>query len=111
MWRAVGEAVMRQLVKRDPRMGELSIEEIVSAQNGAPYVQFALDISPTQFTPGKAREIALMLLEAADAAENDAVLMAFARDQIGLDQAGAAQLVNQLRKAREQARGTEANSA
>jgi len=52
-----------------------------------------------------------MLLEAADAAESDAVLMAFARDQIGLDDTGAAQLLNQFRKSREQARGTEAKSA
>jgi hypothetical protein len=110
-WRTVGQAVMRELVKRDPRMGEISTQGIVSSENGKPYVQFALDISPTQFTPGKAREVALMLLEAADAAESDAVLMAFARESIGLDQAGAAQLLNQFRKAREQARGTEASSA
>lgn len=111
MWRAVGQAVMREIVKRDPRMGEISTQGIVSSANGKPYVQFALDISPTQFTPGKAREVALMLLEAADAAESDAVLMAFARESIGLDDTGAAQLLNQFRKAREQARGTEASSA
>lgn len=110
-WRTVGEAVMREIVKRDPRQGEISTQGIVSAQNGKPYVQFACDISPTQFTPGKAREIALMLLEAADAAESDAVLMAFARQEIGLDDARAAQLLDQFRKAREQTRGTEVQSA
>jgi hypothetical protein len=110
-YRTIGQAVMRAIVKRDPRQGEISTQGIVSSQNGKPYVQFALDISPTQFTPGKAREVALMLLEAADAAESDAVLMAFARDQIGLDDAGAAQLLAQFRKSREQARGTEAKSA
>lgn len=102
---------MKEIVKRDPRQGEISTQSIVSSQTGKPYVQFALDISPTQFTPGKAREIALMLLEAADAAESDAALMAFARDQIGLDDARAAQLLDQFRKAREQARGTEASAA
>jgi hypothetical protein len=110
-WRDIGQAVMDMIVKRDPRQGEISTQGIVSSQNGKPYVQFALDISPTQFTPGKAREVALMLLEAADAAESDAVLMAFARDQIGLDDAGAAQLLNQFRKSREQARGSAVDSA
>jgi hypothetical protein len=110
-WKNIGQAVMREVVKRDPRQGEISTQGIVSSQTGKPYVQFACDLSPTQFTPGKAREIALMLLEAADAAESDAVLMAFARDQIGLDDARAAQLLDQFRKAREQARGTEASAA
>ena len=110
-WQMIGHAVMREIVKRDPRQGEISTQGIVSSQNGKPFVQFACDISPTQFTPGKAREIALMLLEAADAAESDAVLMTFARDSIGLDDTRAAQLLDQVRKAREQSRGTEVSSA
>lgn len=111
LYRRIGQAVMKEIVKRDPRQGEISVQSIVSSQNGKPFVQFACDISPTQFTPGKAREVALMLLESADAAESDAVLMAFARESIGLDQAGAAQLIQQLRKQREKARGTEVSSA
>jgi hypothetical protein len=110
-YRTIGEAVMREIVKRDPRQGEISTQGIVSSQNGRPYVQLAIDISPTQFTPGKAREVALMLLEAADAAESDAVLMAFARESIGLDDVRAAQLLDQFRKSREKARGTEVESA
>jgi len=47
----------------------------------------------------------------ADASESDAVLMAFARDEIGLDERRAAQLLDQFRKAREKARGTEVSSA
>jgi len=109
--RRIGQAVMQEIVKRDPRMGEISVQGIVSSTTNQPYVQFACDISPTQFTPGKAREIALMLLEAADAAENDSVLMTFARESIGLDERGAAQLIQQLRAQREKARGTEAKSA
>lgn len=110
-YRKIGQAVMRALVKRDPRMGEISAEGIVSAQNGRPYVQLAIDISPTQVTPGKARELAMMLFEAADSAESDAVLMAFARNEIGLDAAGATQLLHQFRQMREQQRGTEVSSA
>jgi len=110
-WQLIGQAVMQEIVKRDPRMGEISTQGIVSNQNGKPYVQFACDISPTQFTPGKAREVALMLLEAADAAESDAVLMAFARNEIGLDDVRAAQLLDQFRKSREKTRGSEVSSA
>lgn len=110
-YRTIGQAVMREIVKRDPRKGEISTESIVSSENGKPYVQFACDISPTQFTPGKAREVALMLLESADASESDAVLMAFARESIGLDQARAAQLLDQMRRMRDAQRGTEVSSA
>lgn len=110
-YRVIGQAVMQEIVKRDPRQGEISTEGIVSAQTGKPYVQFACDISPTQLTPGKAREVALMLLEAADAAESDAVLMAFARESIGLDAQGAARLLAQFRAEREKQRGSEASSA
>lgn len=110
-YRTIGQAVMRELIKRDARMGQISAEGIVSSQNGRPFVQLSIDISPTQLTPGKAREVALMLLEAADASESDAVLMAFARDHIGLDQLGAAQLIQQLRQSREQQRGKMAGAA
>jgi hypothetical protein len=111
LYRRVGQAVMDVIVKRDQRKGEISTEAIVSSQNGKPFVQFACDISPTQFTPAKAREIALMLLEAADASESDAVLMGYARDVLDLDQQASAKLLNQFRQYRETARGKAANSA
>src|SRR5215217_430291 len=65
MWRIIGQAVMDVIVKRDQRKGEIRAAAIVGSQNGKPFVEFACDISPTQFTPAKAREIALMLLESA----------------------------------------------
>src|SRR4051812_5622878 len=110
-WRTIGQAVMDVIVKRDQRKGEIRAAAIVSSQNGRPFVEFACDISPTQFTPAKAREIALMLLESADASESDAVLMGFARDMLDFDQQAAAKLLNQFRQYRETARGKAANSA
>jgi hypothetical protein len=110
-YRTIGHAVMREIVRRDPRQGEISVQGIVSSATHQPFVQFACDISPTQFTPAKAREIALMLLESADASESDAVLIGFARDTLGMDAQGSAQLLNQFRVYREKQHGTEVSSA
>jgi hypothetical protein len=110
-WRTIGQAVMDVIVKRDQRKGEIRAAAIVSSQNGRPFVEFACDISPTQFTPAKAREIALMLLESADASESDAVLMGYARDVLGMSETDQAKLVNQFRQYRDHARGKAANSA
>jgi len=74
-------------------------------------VQLSIDLSPAQLTPGKAREIALLLLESAAAAESDAALMAFARDFVGLDEMRSGQMLAQLREQREKARGSAVDSA
>lgn len=111
LWRTIGQAVMDVIVKRDHRMGQVSIASTFGYATQKPYVELALDSSPAQFSPAKAREIALWLLEAADASESDAVLMAFARDTIGLDERKAAQLLDQFRQMREQQRGREVESA
>jgi len=110
-WQMIGHAVMDVIVKRDQRMGQVSIASTFGYATQKPYVELSLDTSPAQFSPAKAREIGLWLLEAADASESDAVLMAFARDEIGLDERRAAQLLDQFRKAREKARGSEVSSA
>lgn len=81
--RRIGQAVMEQIVKRDRRMGQISIASSFGYATQKPYVELAMDTSPAQFSPAKAREIAMWLLEAADAAESDAVLMAFARRRSG----------------------------
>ena len=93
------------------RRGEIGVESIVAADNGKPYVQLAIDMSPAQLTPGKAREIALLLLESADASESDSVLMGFANDFLDMDLSQAAQFLNHFRIFRDQQRGTEADSA
>jgi hypothetical protein len=69
------------------------------------------DTSPSQFSPAKAREIALMLLEAADAAESDALIARFGRETLGLDIVQAAQLIDQFRKLRERTRGERTEAA
>jgi hypothetical protein len=112
IWRTVGQAVMDTLVKRgDGERGEISVSSIISHRNGKPFLHLEIDRSPAQLTPGKAREIALLLLETAEEAESNAVLMAFARNNLDLDDSHAGQLVAELRQSRINARGREVESA
>lgn len=107
----MADAIKDAIVKRDGRMGQISVSSTFGYATQKPYVELSMDVSPAQFSPAKAREIALMLLEAADASESDSVLMTFAREQIGLDDVRAAQLLDQFRRLREQRRGSEVSSA
>ena len=109
--RRIGQAVMDAIVKRGKGHGQISAESIVSAQTKQPFVALSIDISPTQLTPAKAREVALLLLECADAAESDSVLMGYARDALGLDDVRAAQLLDQFRRYRESMRGKDVDAA
>lgn len=105
-WRAIGQAVFDAITtKRRGMMGHFEAGSGYSAQRSEPYVEIAVDLSPMQISPAKAREMGLMLLECAEAAESDALLAAFGRDQIGLDQVRVAQLLDQFRRAREQRLG------
>jgi len=111
LYRRVGQAVMDVIVKRDHKMGEISITSTYGYATQKPYVELSLDRSPAQFSPAKAREIALLLLESAAESEADAELIAFGRDAMGLDDRESAQLLDQFRQHRERSRGSEATSA
>lgn len=110
-WAAVGLAVLAQLTTAGNQRGDLDVASILSAQDGEPYVDLWASISPMQLSPGKAREIALLLLEAADAAESDAALSAFARAEMGLEDAQAAALIAHLRARRAHRRGKAVDAA
>lgn len=110
-WRVIGEAVMHTIVAKGNRQGDFTVSSIYGYASKKPYVNVEVSISPMQLSPGKAREIALMLLECADASESDSVLIKYTMEVLDLDQAHAAQLLNQFRIFREKQRGTEASSA
>jgi len=110
-WHAIGQAVLAQLTTAGNRRGEIEVASVMSHQDGEPMVDLWVSLSPAQLSPGKARELALMLLEAADAAESDAALSAFARSQLGLDTVQVAGLVGQVRALRERRRGKAVDSA
>ena len=111
MWRTVGQAVMDVIVPKGDRRGDFVVSSIYGYKNQKPYVNVDVSMSPMQMSPAKAREIALMLLSSADASESDAVLIGYAHDVLALDERGAAQLLDQLRKYRDKALGREASSA
>lgn len=110
-WRTIGQAVMDVIVPRDDRRGDFRVSSIYGYKSQKPYVNVETSMSPMQCSPAKAREMALMLLEAADASESDAVVIGFARDALGMSETDQAKLVNQFRQYRETARGKAANSA
>lgn len=79
-WRAIGQAVFDAItIQRRGLRGQFEVGSGYSSQRHEPYVEIAVDLSPAQFSPAKAREIALLLLECTEAAESDALIMAFAR--------------------------------
>lgn len=110
-WRTIGAAVMDVIVAKSDRRGEFAVSSIYGYASQKPYVNIEVSMSPMQCSPAKAREMALMLLESADASESDAVLIGYAKDVLDLDERGAAQLLQQFRQYREKQIGTEARNA
>lgn len=74
-------------------------------RKGEAFVQLILEGKPiAQMTPAEARDHARAVTEAAEAAEQDAFMLEFAKSTIGTTEVGAAQLLVEFRRFRE-ARG------
>lgn len=70
---------------------------------GKPFVQLIIgDKVSAQFTVAECREFALNLLEAAEAAEMDAIVVDFMQTTVGLDQNRAMRVLVDFRTLREQ---------
>lgn len=110
-WRTIGQAVMDAIVSKGDRRGDFTVSSIYGYATQKPYVNIEVSVSPMQCSPAKAREMALMLLESADASESDAVLIRFGMDVLDMNQSQAAQLLNQFRIFREKQRGSTVDSA
>lgn len=111
-YRAVGQAVFEAItINRRGLRGQFEAGSGYSSQRNEPYVEIAIGLSPAQFSPAKAREIALLLLECAEAAESDAAIMTFAREGMDLDRAQAAQLLDLFRQQRDKRRGGKVDAA
>ena len=66
------------------------------------------DLMPRQMSPDEAREIARMLLEAAEAADQDGFIVDFAQRGLGQTEETAVHMLAAFRGWREQARAKEA---
>lgn len=78
-------------------MPELFIKSGYGANTEEPFVSLHYSDTVIQVSPPKAREIALMLLESAEAAEQDCFLMEWAQAETKVDERGAAMLLNEFR--------------
>lgn len=71
-------------------------------RKGEPFVQLMLDDQVVcQLSPEEARDHAKNVLEATEATEQDAFMLAFAKDTIGTTEEGAVRLLQEFRKWRE----------
>lgn len=77
------------------------VESMVASQTGEPMVVLRWYDHSAQLTPHEAREHALSILAAADAAESDATLVVFAR-KAGMDKQKQAAFVQAYRTHRQE---------
>jgi len=83
-------------------MGDILVSSGYGGNTRKPFVMMeaeALD-RPMQLSPAEARDLALNLLQAADAAEGDAFLVEFFRKELGQDDKVAASILHQYREFR-----------
>jgi|SRR5215472_6048588 len=71
-----------EVATKEPR---IEIESMVGMRTREPAVVFRWGEECGQLTPTEARQHARRVLEAAEAADSDAFLLAFLRDQVGAD--------------------------
>jgi len=102
-FRAQAEAVIDRKSERE--LDEVTVASGFGAQSGKGHVDFTLNDERSQMEPAKAREIGLMLIEAAEAAMSDEMFVTLLQ-RVGLDAAGQGRLLLQLREIRQGTRGT-----
>ena len=78
----------------------VNVTSLYGASSRLPLVSLAIQDTVTQMSPAKAREVALMLLECAEASEVDAFLWEFTAKELQ-DKAAGFFMVQQYRKWRE----------
>ena len=74
------------------------VQSIVSASTGEAFVQIKGEGG--QMTPDEARDLALNLLQAAEAADTDALIARWVKQYVGGDDRAVAVLLTELRKMR-----------
>jgi hypothetical protein len=90
--------------------GGIDVNSIVSAATGQPFVQFSASQLQWQMTPSEARAWAQVIVEAAEAADQDAFLMDWLVTRIEVERGHAAQILLEYREFRERKRGREPES-
>lgn len=78
-----------EAMNREPEPTHIFVTSLVSSKTLEPRVQIEIGECKTQCSAEKAREIALMILEASEAATSDAFLIRFLMEKIGAPLDGA----------------------
>lgn len=83
--------------------GTITVNSMVSSRTQEPFVTVYMAVTDAaQLTPEQARRVASHLIEAAEAAEQDAFIIAFGRVKLNLDLPKAALLLQEYRAWREE---------
>jgi hypothetical protein len=77
---------------------QVQVNSMFGYNTGQPAVSLKIDDIETQMSPAKAREIALLLLGAAEAAIGDAFIFSFVTELIGADVSAAGGLLQEFRR-------------
>lgn len=84
----------------------ISISSVISQRDYRPFVQLKWGKEGCQLTPAEARQHAYSILDAANAAETDAILVLFLRERVGLkDGVDIGAILNDFRLMREKLDG------
>lgn len=86
-------------------LDEITVGSVFGADTRKGYVEFSMNDQLSQFPPAKAREVGLMLLEAAEAATSDEIFVTML-EKIGIDTERAGRVLVDLREIRQGTRGT-----
>ena len=79
----------------------INISSVVSQRDFRPFVQLRWGDQGCQLTPDEARQHAYSILNAANAAETDAIMVLFLREKVGLkDGVNIAAILNDFRELR-----------
>jgi hypothetical protein len=107
------EHLMQQLVPQTNARGdvELVITSGYGADNQKPFVQLAYGGAVLQLSPEQARQQAMYLFEAAEAAKTDALFYEFVQSNMALDTQTAGRLLVAMRAYRVKQDGKKAQSA
>ncbi|MFN8468578.1 MAG: hypothetical protein U0X20_23670 [Caldilineaceae bacterium] len=92
------------MAEQKSELDQIWVSSIYGWNTRQPAVSLMIDGKDTQLSPAKAREVAQMLLQAAEAAISDAFLFAYVSKDVGVDDEQAAQLVIHYRKWRDRRR-------
>lgn len=82
------------------------VESMVASRTGDPGVIVTVNGADfaVNMTPDSARELATNIFRAAEAADSDAFVFSFFRDEVGLSREDAGAMLHQFREHREKAR-------